>query len=723
MDGRLLLWRDRPDRAPYTLSVDIELAPDGADLLSARRVPVMAWELDGEAWCGRAEGWRVWLYGTPAKSGIQLRFRLAPPATQRPSALRRLDVTVRGFAARSGATEAIGLRVAYCGAFSRSDASRSRVTRIGADARESSWWVGALSGADGSSLVFGAEEAMMFATQVLMNNDGMVARQHLEGMTVAPGESLQLDALWLASADIPPHGLLEQFADRMASAHGAAPRDSPCGWGSWGHWLERIDLGLMRETLLTLEGFASIRSAVRLVQVDDGWSEMLESGRVSASWQPNRRFPSGIAPLAAEIRRTGRECGLWLLPFTVNGGSALELQHPEWLVADADGNPLRVGGGDSFCLDPTHPGAAAWLRDLFARLRDWNVRYVKLDFLRALLCPDPDRAADDFDVVRRYHGARTRVQAYRAGLTLIREVLGADTVIVACSAPAAPGAGLVSTHRVGPDIDPRWAGPVTGVRDAARALISNWFWHGRTWVNDPDYLMVCESENVTRFWITVVAMSGGSVVLSADLTALNPWEERYIAAATPPIGRAARPVDLFAHASEPRVLHLPLERGGECWDMLAVLNWSDMPVQETVELVPLHVETPVHVWDVWRERYRRADGSLSLFIDAHDVALLRLTPLADHPQVVGTDIHWAQGWLELDPPLWDAAHGTLTLRGATSAPRSGTAWVSVPSGWYPLPGLVAEGELLRVPIATGQVSVVRFVPVHSDAGRGRSELP
>lgn len=669
---------------------------------------VARWTAVPGSWSGRAESWRIELAAAPAHQGLTVRVSirfdgvgLAPP-------LRGAALGVHGFAARANGHVTTALRVAYCGAHSRSRTSRSEARPLQGDERERGWWVGALSAPRGPSLVLGAESVRRFVTEMTLTTDHLAGYQHLEHWILANGEALALEPFWIGTDDVPPLDRLERFADRLALSHGAAPGPSPCGWGSWGHWLERIDLGLMREMVLALEGIPSLRDAVRIVQIDDGWSELLESGRVSSSWRPNRRFPSGIAPLAAEIRRAERDCGLWLLPFTVNSGSTIVTQHPEWLVHDEAGAPFRVGGSESYCLDPTHPAAADWLRELFARMRDWGVRYVKLDHLRVLLAPDPELPQDGFDTKRRYHDARTRVEAYRAGLKLVRDVMGDDAILVGCSAPAAAGVGLVNTHRVGPDIEPRWVGHVAGVRDAARALIANWFWQGRTWVNDPDYLLSCDSESLTRFWATVVALSGGSTVLSADLAELRSWQEHILSFAIPPISRAARPLDLFEHGPEPRLLHLPLHRDGEAWSMVGLLNWQDGPSEHELELAHLGIQGPAHIWDAWRQSHRIVEGSCRILIDAHDAVLLRVTPVAPRPQVVGTDVHWAQGWLEFDAARWDAVNATLSMRVPASAPRAGHAWIWAPDEWRPADGCETMRGLLRGSLAPGATLICRF---------------
>jgi alpha-galactosidase len=294
----------------------------------------------------------------------------------------------------------------------------------------------------------------------------------------------------------------------------------------------------------------------------------------------------------------------------------------------------------------------------------------------------------------------------------VREALGPDAFVVACSAPAAAGVGYVSAHRVGPDIEPRWVGRVAGVRDAARALAANWFWQGRTWVNDPDYLIPCESEAITRFWATMVALSGGSVVLSADLAALPAWAEELLAFVAPPIGRAARPLDLFANAPDPRLWHLPLERGGRAWHLAGVVNWREHGVEERVALDALGLPGPVHVWDVWRRTHRIAEGEHVVPLAPQDATILAVRTVAGHPQLVGTDVHVAQGWVEIAEERWDAAAATLTLRVAPDAPRAGRAWVWAPDGLRLDDGAgVTEGPADRAALgAAGRLACVPLVP-------------
>jgi hypothetical protein len=673
-----------------------------------------AWHASGpSAASGDVQGLGIVVSWTYAADAIQLRVRLHNQS-DRAVSLQTCETSVRGLDAWwKPPVSPRALKVAWCGAHSRSPASRSSTEALTRGVELESWWVGAISGAEGPSIVLGGLAFERFVSRVVVTLDACRVEQPLEAWHLAPGEALDVDPLHLALATGAAYGSLEAYARAVALASRAQPRPPVCGWGSWGHWSERIDAGLMHEMVMGLDGSSLLRKHVQLVQVDDGWSELLDSQRVSTSWRANARFPSGIAPLADVVVRSGRTFGLWLLPFTVNAGAALLETHPDWLIQGADGAPAPVGGGGSYCIDPTHPGAARWLRTLLGDLRTRGVGYVKLDFLRGLLAPDPTTGIDAFDTPRRHVGARTRLEAYRAGLDLVRDALGSDVTILACSSPLGATAGLADAQRIGPDIEPGWEGRLSGIRDAARSAAANWFWHGQTWTNDADYLLVCESEGLTRFWASIIALSGGAVVLSADLVTLPAWAERLFAFVLPPTGQAARPTDLFAAEDGPSQFALACTRGSASWHMVALVNWSERPrrIQFAGRLDAAGAAH--HVWDAWRQQHRIVSGPVSSIVEPHAVAMLRVTPVVAQPTLVGTDVHWAQGWHEFASLHFDVAGNALHIRVADDCPREGCAWIWVPPDWEVVSGATPTAEgLATISLSPGAAitSIFRSAP-------------
>ncbi len=77
-----------------------------------------------------------------------------------------------------------------------------------------------------------------------------------------------------------------------------------------------------------------------LFLLDDGWFgnkyPRVNDKAGLGDWQPNsKRFPGGLAPLAAEAGKSGLKFGIWLEPEMVNPKSELFEQHPDWIVAQA----------------------------------------------------------------------------------------------------------------------------------------------------------------------------------------------------------------------------------------------------------------------------------------------------------------------------------------------------------------------------------------------------
>lgn len=180
---------------------------------------------------------------------------------------------------------------------------------------------------------------------------------------------------------------------------------------------------------------------VDILHVDDGWQ------RDIGDWQPGLGFPSGMAALAERISAGGFEPGLWLAPFLAGERSPLARDHPELLLRDDDGAPVRAlrgWGGDVHALDLTVPGAVEVAADVVARAVAWGFRFLKLDFLYVGALPG--RRSDDAH----------REVAYRRGLQALRAAAGDDIYLLGSGAPIIASLGVLDGLRVGPDVAPWW---------------------------------------------------------------------------------------------------------------------------------------------------------------------------------------------------------------------------------------------------------------------------
>ncbi|HLF73375.1 MAG TPA: glycoside hydrolase family 36 protein, partial [Anaerolineales bacterium] len=174
-----------------------------------------------------------------------------------------------------------------------------------------------------------------------------------------------------------------------------------CSWYSLYKWINEPIL------LKVLNGLGDLPFDV--FQIDDGWQD--ESGH----WEAGRNFPSGMAAFADKIKATGRAAGIWLSPFIVTPNLKLFSEHPDWLLRDEGGNPVKTGQnwtGQTYGLDITHPEVLEWLDELIRKVVRWGYRYLKIDFLYA-------GAA-----VGRHYRDMPRERAYRIAMGVIREAAG-----------------------------------------------------------------------------------------------------------------------------------------------------------------------------------------------------------------------------------------------------------------------------------------------------------
>jgi alpha-galactosidase len=295
---------------------------------------------------------------------------------------------------------------------------------------------------------------------------------------------------------------LTAYADGFASAastSAAGPlAGPPTVWCSWYRYFEKVTAA---DVLENLHAFDDHDLVVDVVQVDDGWSPGLGEGLTVAD-----RFGS-LEGVVDEVRATGRRAGIWVAPFLVGAHSTLATEHPEWVVGPAG----RNWGDDLVGLDLTHGGVLDLLAEAFTRLVDLGIDYLKLDFLYAGAVPG--RRTEDM----------TGVEAYRSGLSLIREVAGPDVYLVGCGAPLLPSVRLVDAMRVSPDTfhEGGEAGG-QGLRGLMPLAARAWQ-QGRWWVNDPDCVVARPSYADRERWAAAARQLGGLRSFSDRVEELDDW--------------------------------------------------------------------------------------------------------------------------------------------------------------------------------------------------------
>ena len=440
----------------------------------------------------------------------------------------------------------------------------------------------------------------------------------LSGAHIEPGETLDLPPVMLADGR-EALALIERYAGTVAEEMGARVPDTvPVGWCSWYFYYNRVSEA---DVLANLEAMRAFGHPAGVVQIDDGYQSS------TGDWlRPNERFPSGMAALASRIAEAGYRPGLWLAPFVLHEDSATLRERPQMALRDTAGEHVFVDTWLGRCavLDCTHPDSQEWLHDVFATVvGEWGYTYLKLDALAY--------AAQSAGRVRYHEPGTTAAANLRRGLQVIREAAGNEAFLLGCTCHFGPAIGIVDAMRVGPDVKATWAdGNEPSVRHAMRMTLQRNWMHNRWWANDPDCLIVRDTdtdldEAEVRFLATGIALSGGMVVASDDLAKLGQQRREMALALFPPSGVAAGPVEP-GDGPVPFAWRTTLADGRA---VLGFLNWSDTPRWVTRDQ---YMEPGEIAFDLWNARLL---GMGDVLLRPHEGALFQVSGRGPTPRCVG----------------------------------------------------------------------------------------
>ena len=276
--------------------------------------------------------------------------------------------------------------------------------------------------------------------------------------------------------------VLDAYVQELTSRLGRRGRGRMRVWCSWYSYYADISEEAIRREVHDAAPFP-----FDVIQIDDGWQTGI------GDWEPNAKFPNGMAALADAIMSTGREAGLWLAPLIAGADSRLARTRPELLLRDAEGRPVVAGinwGGPYYSLDPTADATAEFLTETISTARAWGFSYLKLDFLYAAAFPGVHATA------------MPRELAYRQAAEVMRQAAGNDCYLLACGAPVIASTGIFDGIRIGPDVAGFWEdaelaamGDASG-RGARNAIAtsSQRLWLKGAFDPDPDVVYLDRSE-------------------------------------------------------------------------------------------------------------------------------------------------------------------------------------------------------------------------------------
>ncbi|MDI3319835.1 glycoside hydrolase family 36 protein [Pinibacter soli] len=402
-----------------------------------------------------------------------------------------------------------------------------------------------------------------------------------EHLTLQPGEEWNLEEFMaIAGSD------REKLYDRLTAAinvhHPKMNHSEPMGWCSWACYGPHVTAKNVSDNA---QWIAQNLPQLKYIQIDDGYQPWM------GDWlDAGKAFGGNITQVLNEIKSKNLEAALWVAPFIASPESKIFKEHPDWMVKDSLGNPLRsdkigFGGwrqGPWYVLDGTHPQVQAYLTQLFKTLKEkWGCTYFKLD-------------ANYWGAIHggvHYDKAATRIEAYRRGMEAIRKGSG-DAFLLGCNHPVWASLGLIHGSRSSMDIAPNW----NSFKSVGKENLLRGWQNGRLWWNDPDCILLSGkgaddvvydaggkaavtepgiSENEFQFHATVIYATGGMLLSGDDLTKITPAHLAMLKKIVPPTGTAAR----FENEKfEVGVSDLKNSI------VYSVFNWGDTAVQRVIKL-------------------------------------------------------------------------------------------------------------------------------------------
>ncbi len=152
------------------------------------------------------------------------------------------------------------------------------------------------------------------------------------------------ETVWAASAfiksdsEIKPtihHYLWTQITEHPES------RKSHFYYNTWGMQRDVNNKTGLRDIFTESRMLEEIRNAaqlkVDLFVLDDGWEQTM------GEWQAHKtRLPNGLQPLIVEMRKNKMIPGVWLSPMGIDSLSDRYKEHPEWVIRNKNGKPIKA---------------------------------------------------------------------------------------------------------------------------------------------------------------------------------------------------------------------------------------------------------------------------------------------------------------------------------------------------------------------------------------------
>ena len=437
-------------------------------------------------------------------------------------------------------------------------------------------------------------------TELLKENslqDSSAQDQVELSLPLAPGEQLASERM-LFSVSRDYHEQLETYAHLIRDLHHArVSAPTPIGWWSWTAYY----FGLNEGTALTNAQWLSQHLKAygyQFFHMDEGY----QFARGEYATPDATLFPHGVAALERKVMNEGLTPGIWTAPFEVSERSYVYTRHPEWLVKNAQGQPIHLGlvtdnVDHLYALDTTNPEAQAYLRTTYSTMvNTWGIRYFKMDFME-------DSAVEGFY----FKPHTTALEAQRIGIQVIRDAVGEHVLLDKDGCELLNPVGLVDMGRISQDTGHTFSSS----KDAAPGIAARYYMNRNYFLADPDAFSVSTQTVDDQNWhggakalsldeakvsIALTAVSGGLFEIGDDLPTLGEDAGRVALVRNPDLlnmarlGRSSTPVDLMSYSKDDEQPSIFMLKESPRQSILTVFNWTDQARSHKLMLADLGLQ-------------------------------------------------------------------------------------------------------------------------------------
>jgi hypothetical protein len=320
--------------------------------------------------------------------------------------------------------------------------------------------------------------------------------------------------------------------------------------------------------------------------------------------------------------------------------------------------------------DPTSTGFQDHMHKVWSHLKEAGLSGVKFDY--------PDIAWRPEGGFEDPHA--TTASAYRKWFQLCRDGLGPDALIheralgINCLDVTA---GIVDMQRVWSDSD-KWEqgmASTCGLRWYKNRVVMGYYPDSKSFVafdaagkrlKDVSLAPLPRQALITMLYVT-----SGRIESALSLETLSPEVIHDIGRAFPMHSspQSARPVDAFTGTKSPKVYSFRVD---DHWQQVTLYNQEKTPVtissplsgeQASTGSLGLNPEKNYFVYEFWSDRLVgkfSGNGVLSEKLASGEARMYSVREVLDHPQILSTNRHLMQGYVDLSDVRWDASSKTLS---------------------------------------------------------------